>query len=294
MRRWAGAASSSLRPGTARSWPFSARTGDQHILVVANLSGSVEYVELDLAEYKGVVPVEVFGHTRFPPDRRAALSPHPRPAFLLLVPPPPRRVPHHRGPVHAGRHSGVAGQRRLGAGLPGRNAQRAGGPPPPLSPPEPPWFAGSGRTIDHARFVDVIPLEAPGLECVLTLVEVDYAEGGPGDLLHAHPVPVDPRAGGRRRCRPEGELAEVVVEGRNGPGGFLREAFTDAAVAEALFDAITRRRTLRGTAGEVIAVTQGRVFRQLQNGPGQHAAAPARRPEQATVRWSSAPGSSSG
>ena len=36
------------------------------MLVVANLSRFVQYVELDLAEYKGMVPVELFGKTRFP------------------------------------------------------------------------------------------------------------------------------------------------------------------------------------------------------------------------------------
>ena len=86
-----------------------------------------------------------------------------------------------------------------------------------------------------------------------------------------------PAAGAAESARGE-TLAEVVVEGRNGPGGFLREAIADAAVAEALVGAITRRRTLRGTAGEVIP-SQGRVSRQLQSGPGQDAATAVRRPE---------------
>src|SRR5690606_3626500 len=41
--------------------------GDEHILVVANLSRFVEYVELDLSAYRGWVAVEMFGRNRFPP-----------------------------------------------------------------------------------------------------------------------------------------------------------------------------------------------------------------------------------
>src|SRR5690606_10839481 len=36
------------------------------ILIAANLSRNVQYVELNLAEFKGFVPVEVFGQIEFP------------------------------------------------------------------------------------------------------------------------------------------------------------------------------------------------------------------------------------
>jgi maltose alpha-D-glucosyltransferase/alpha-amylase len=39
----------------------------QTILVVANLARSVEYVELDLARFRGRVPIELFGGNAFPP-----------------------------------------------------------------------------------------------------------------------------------------------------------------------------------------------------------------------------------
>ena len=53
---------------------------DEHILVVGNLSRSVQYAELDLSAYSEQVPVELFGETAFPPISNAAyiltLSPH--------------------------------------------------------------------------------------------------------------------------------------------------------------------------------------------------------------------------
>src|SRR5918994_4021109 len=45
---------------------FVRKYHDERILVVANLSRFVQFAELDLREYAGVVPEEVFGRTRFP------------------------------------------------------------------------------------------------------------------------------------------------------------------------------------------------------------------------------------
>src|SRR5438093_9084703 len=45
---------------------FIHRFQDEIVLVVVNLSRFVNYVELDLSAYKGMVPVELFGYTRFP------------------------------------------------------------------------------------------------------------------------------------------------------------------------------------------------------------------------------------
>jgi maltose alpha-D-glucosyltransferase / alpha-amylase len=46
---------------------FLRRDNDQLILVVANLSRRVQYVEIDLSSMKGMVPIELMGRTRFPP-----------------------------------------------------------------------------------------------------------------------------------------------------------------------------------------------------------------------------------
>ena len=72
------------------------------MLVVANLSRFVQYVQLDLKDYTGVVPEEVLGRTRFPPITDApyllTLGPH---AFIWFS--LPRRV------RNAGGHARRAG-----------------------------------------------------------------------------------------------------------------------------------------------------------------------------------------
>jgi maltose alpha-D-glucosyltransferase/alpha-amylase len=55
------------------------RSGEKKILVVANLSQTVQFVELDLSTYKGAVPLELFGLVSFP-----AITD--RPYFLSLNP----------------------------------------------------------------------------------------------------------------------------------------------------------------------------------------------------------------
>ncbi|MGH7656715.1 MAG: maltose alpha-D-glucosyltransferase, partial [Gemmatimonadales bacterium] len=55
-----------LTPGNRKVLAFIREYEGERILVVANLSRSVEYVELDLAEFRGWTPVEVFGRSEFP------------------------------------------------------------------------------------------------------------------------------------------------------------------------------------------------------------------------------------
>jgi maltose alpha-D-glucosyltransferase/alpha-amylase len=56
-----------LSPGNRKVLAFLRELGDEAILCVANLARSAQPVELDLARYKGRVPVELMGRTPFPP-----------------------------------------------------------------------------------------------------------------------------------------------------------------------------------------------------------------------------------
>ncbi|MDX1429110.1 MAG: maltose alpha-D-glucosyltransferase, partial [Rhodothermales bacterium] len=56
-----------LRPGNRKILAYLREYQDQVILCVANLSRSAQPVELDLGEHRGMMPVEMMGHTPFPP-----------------------------------------------------------------------------------------------------------------------------------------------------------------------------------------------------------------------------------
>lgn len=55
-----------LEPQNRKILAFIRKHGEESLLVVANLSRFVQYVELDLTAFEGVSPVELFGQTPFP------------------------------------------------------------------------------------------------------------------------------------------------------------------------------------------------------------------------------------
>jgi maltose alpha-D-glucosyltransferase/alpha-amylase len=56
-----------IRPGNRRVLVYLREYGADTILCVANLARSAQPVELDLAEYRGAVPIELLGRAAFPP-----------------------------------------------------------------------------------------------------------------------------------------------------------------------------------------------------------------------------------
>jgi maltose alpha-D-glucosyltransferase/alpha-amylase len=56
-----------IRPGNRRVLVYLREYGTDTILCVANLARSAQPVELDLADYKGAVPIELLGRAPFPP-----------------------------------------------------------------------------------------------------------------------------------------------------------------------------------------------------------------------------------
>jgi maltose alpha-D-glucosyltransferase/alpha-amylase len=56
-----------IRPGNRKVLVYLRQYADESVLCVANLSRSAQPVEIDLAEHKGAVPIELLGRTPFPP-----------------------------------------------------------------------------------------------------------------------------------------------------------------------------------------------------------------------------------
>jgi maltose alpha-D-glucosyltransferase/alpha-amylase len=55
-----------LYPDNHRSFAFLRTLGDEALLIVYNLAGTAQAVELDLGELEGAIPVEMFGGSLFP------------------------------------------------------------------------------------------------------------------------------------------------------------------------------------------------------------------------------------
>jgi maltose alpha-D-glucosyltransferase/alpha-amylase len=63
-----------LRPRNQKVLAYLRRYGDTVLLLVHNLAGSAQAVELDLAHFDGAIPIELFDDSRFP---RVGTSPYP-------------------------------------------------------------------------------------------------------------------------------------------------------------------------------------------------------------------------
>jgi len=258
-----------LHPSNRKVLAFIRRFEDEEILVVANLSRFVEYVELDLSAHEGQVAMELFGRKPFPPIGELpyllTLGPHSFYWFQLVEP----EVPSAAAGATAARHAltvkgdwvrilrGEAVERfadAVAAELPHRR-----------------WFAAKAERVKRVRVMDVIPLPARQKEdpAQLVLIRVDSA-GGSSDV-YALPVQFasGDRAGELRRDRATAVLADLTVETRDGNvEGVLFDALEDPEVCRSLLETIGRKRTLRGSAGDLVPTTT-RAYKRLVQGPAE-------------------------
>ncbi|MCX7622136.1 MAG: maltose alpha-D-glucosyltransferase, partial [Thermomicrobium sp.] len=224
------------------------RYEQETILVVANLSRFVQWAELDLSAYRGLVPVELFGRVEFPPVGEGPypvmLGPHSFYWFSLERP----RAGEEPLVIATSELPLVPVEERDGT-LELRSAQRALENALPRYVRSRRWFAGKARRIKQVRVVEEVPVPAGRQPALVTLVQVDYTEGDPE--LYVLPLTVV-----------HGETAQSIVErspqavvARTTPDGesLLVDALAVPSFARELVEAIGRRRRYRGDGGTIVA-----------------------------------------
>ena len=236
---------------------FLRRFEDEIILVVVNLSRFSQPVELDLSEFAGMIPEEVFSHNRFPMIRETpyllTLGFHDYYWFRLL--------PERRGESL----SDQAPRLKLRAGqsweqvLRGRNGERLSDQVLPDYLARVRWFRAKARTVRKISLVDTVPLKADGREFRLLLFSVLYTEGNPETYLL--PLGALPEAAARpiQEHHPQGVIAYIKVGEEN---LLLYDAIYDPALRDALFGLIKGRRRARGDKGELVG-QPGSRFREI-------------------------------
>jgi maltose alpha-D-glucosyltransferase / alpha-amylase len=241
-----------LSPENSRILAFLRIHDDERILVVANLSRFVQYVELDLARFKGMVPVELFGRTEFPTITEKpyllTLGPHLFDWFSIQQ---PRHAP---APIEVARHE--LARIESSAGWEGFMRGEGWEPIARAMPdflPRCRWFRSKARSIKAVKVVDAIELiEGPG-GAYLVLANVEYSNAEP----ETYAIPLALEADGIAHDEEHPELAVAhlrLTGGRNNVlEGRLFEASSDARCADALLDLVERRRRVRGENGELVA-----------------------------------------
>jgi maltose alpha-D-glucosyltransferase/alpha-amylase len=234
-----------VRADNHRVLAFVRRYEDEAVLVVANLSRFPQAAELPLAEFRGVVPIEMFGQTAFPPVGEnpyfLTLGPHSFFWFLLQ-------------PVPTGTEAGGEG----GEGLPVIEVRNVASPSnglfeglPALLPRflrSSRWFGGRSRRIKSVELDDEIPL--PGGRSLLAVL-VDYSEGEPD--RYVVPVALATSEEHASRLLAESPHAAIAWVRDSRQTVLLYDAAVEPGFAAALLDAMQRRRRYRGKGGELVA-----------------------------------------
>jgi maltose alpha-D-glucosyltransferase / alpha-amylase len=229
-----------LYPENNRVLAFLRRHEGETLLVVANLSRFAQHVELNLQPFRGLVPVEMFGATAFPPVGDApyplALAPHAFYWFSLSAA-PLREAATQATPVPTLEWAGSfaelldEGRGALERALPTILRRR-------------PWFAGTTRVVDAAEIVDAVPVTDTGF---LLFVRTDYKEGESDVYALTAALAEGRLAEDLAAQSPGAVLARVEGGGRT---AILYDAVYDRAFGTALLD-LMGRRGAKGEGGEL-------------------------------------------
>jgi maltose alpha-D-glucosyltransferase/alpha-amylase len=255
-----------LSPENRKVLAFLRHWRDSHLLVVANLSRFVQCVDIDLSDYQGATPVELFGQTPFPRIGSSpyflSLGPHSFYWFSLQKEP---AVELREGVEERPRPelevvrdwTAVFSRRGLAAledVLPRHLAGRR-------------WFGGKARRISSARVVGSVISTHGSLPVSFTLVEVDYKEGDPETYF----VPLSFAAGDRasrvEETAPHAVIARLIVKTKGeATHGLLYDAGETGEFGKLVLGAMARRRRFGSPQSEVVASRTKALSRFVKKG----------------------------
>jgi maltose alpha-D-glucosyltransferase/alpha-amylase len=241
-----------LKPDNSKVLCYLRHRGET-VLVVANLSRFSQYVELDLAKYRGHTPMEMFGHSQFPSIGELpyllTIGPY---GFYWFVLEPSEHLANEdqdRLPVipAPGNWPNLFDDRRmrksLESVLPAVLRTRR-------------WFGGKGRRLTAAIITDAIPVSLGSVRefARILLVEAHYNDGEPE--TYVMPVTYLPRQYAEEFLadHPGAGLVRIRSMESDALDGVLCDALADELFSTRLMDSITTRRKMRGPKGELRGV----------------------------------------
>jgi maltose alpha-D-glucosyltransferase/alpha-amylase len=257
-----------LQPDNRKVLCFVRRYNDESILVVANMSRFVQGVEIDLAPFKGTMPVEMFGQVEFPPIGDApyfiTIGPHAFYWFSLV----PQRVEGVRGDllptdaelplltIEAGSWDALL--------YDGRQTQLERALPQYLRPRR--WFGAKARKIKSVSLVDSIMLPFGSGVAYLALANVQYTEGSAETYLVPVAYAEGERVGQILADARHTAIARLKVRRGQEEPGLLYDPLGDRDFARALLDLILSRRRLKGASGGELGGHPTRALRSILAG----------------------------
>jgi len=244
-----------LQPVNRKVLVFLRRYENEQILVIANLSRFVEYVELDLKAYKGMVPMELFSRSKFPTIGELpyfiTLGPHEFYMFILLEEKPASLQVMSTASEAQKPIATIETQDRW-AWVYQIRAKEA------LEDILPDyflscrWFGGKGKKISSAKIIDTISVPYKDSYAYMTIVRFEYADAP----VEQYMLPIAYAQGERaQEFLQNSRQAVITMVLVNADGkqeqGILYDALLEVPFAEALLSHIVRRRRIKGGAGQI-------------------------------------------
>jgi maltose alpha-D-glucosyltransferase/alpha-amylase len=257
-----------LHPENRKIFTCIRRYENQIILVVANLSRFVQPVELDLAPFQSLVPVELFGRIEFPPitDKPyfLTLGPH---AFywFSLESKAPGRVEVNGAPSRAETGALVSVENDWDEIFDDRHhllLERA------LQTwlPSSLWFAGNARTVKSVRFLEIIPVPAGNEKTFITFLQVEYVQADAEFYVLPLACALGEQAEAISRDWPALVISRLALQNRN-LNGVIYDAIANKNFCLGLLALISSRRNLNGNRGQLEAMHTAALRKlRMENG----------------------------
>ncbi len=264
-----------LNPENRKILAYLRRYEEENILVVANLSHLAQQTQLDLSEFTGWRPVDLFGRVEFFPisDGKYYFTLSPYAFYWFSLEPEPTEPLSLRAllseearevPVMRESEESLFGKKEnwfiLEAVLLDYIKSRR-------------WFRGKAREAWAAEIQDVIPMRIGSSNAYVILFQVDYQEGEPETYvipIAVAPAETEDILSGEH---PNAVIAKLKQRGKDGEN-ILFDAMVNGDFCTLLLKAVGRRRTFKGKYGEIISIPT-RLFRRLR-GPGDTDLTPSR------------------
>ena len=251
-----------LSPSNSKVLAFVREYEDEIILVIANLSRFPEAVELDLQEFKGHVPMEVFSKNRFPSikDKEYLFTVGGHGYYWLEL-----------KPQEVVRETEDQQQRpatRLGALKGELDAKTLKTLEEQLLPPyilQRRWFGGKARTIQRMQIINHMPMPMGKQGASLLFIEVSYNEG----LPELYQLPVAFATGDQeqelRSNFGNSVIARVAIDSKE---GILYDALYSEDFRQLLLQLMAKRKKLRQDSAELVGYSNRSVNHELRSAEG--------------------------
>ncbi len=246
-----------LYPDNPKILAFFRKYKSETMLIVANLSRSDEVAEIDLSEYAGYIPEEVFSHNSFPVIRESqyllTLAPYAK-LWLLL------EKEEEAAALSKAEEFDLSVRTRWEKVLEGDVRKTLENRVLPAFCARSRWFGGKARKIRRTKIEEAVSITSGG-EGRLLIIRVEYIDGGSENYLL--PVSFGREEWGEHLVEefPQAVIARLKVDKT---GGILYDGMYDESFRAGLLSLISQKKHVKGAAGELWGVRGKQAAKQLK------------------------------